>query len=115
MKNLKVLLTMIIGTLFLLNTVDAKGLKFSPKEKFSMEVSMLLDRASHLDLNGKSIETTLVLQVDDDNRLVLVDSGTDNANLNEFLTQRLDQKRIWTRNVKQNVPYLLTVRFKPVK
>jgi len=115
MKNLKVFLTIMISSLFLLNIAFANPSNVHPKNKLGNEVKLLLRNADYLNLHGECIETTLVLMVNDDYKLVLIDSGTDNNNLNKFLSKRLNNKKVWTRNIQKGVQFYLTVRFIPEK
>ena len=113
MRNLKSFLVILIGSLFIFNTLQAATPNVSPKDKFGFEVVSLLDVADYLSLDGKMIETTIIIKVNDENRLILVDSGTKNKKLDAYISHRLHMKKVWTRKVKTNVSYWLTVRFQP--
>ena len=111
MRNLKSLLVIFIGSLLMLNTLQAVTPGVSPKANFGKEIVNLLDDADYLNLDGKIIETTIVMEVNEEHRLVLIDSGTSIKKLDAYITRKLDGKKVWTRNVMTNVPYYLTVRF----
>jgi|GEM_PF-2140348 hypothetical protein len=113
MKNLKSFLVIFVGSLLLFNTLQAATPNVSPKAKFGSEVVTLLDVANYLSLDGEIIETTIIVKVNDENRLILVDSGTKNEKLDAYISHRLHMKKVWTRKVKTNFRYCLTVRFQP--
>jgi hypothetical protein len=76
---------------------------------------MKLDDAQNMDLQGESVETTIVLFVSDDHRFHVKDSGTNNSQVDQYIRNKLDNKKVWTRKVKTNFNYFLTVRFEPEK
>ena len=115
MKNLKYLLTVLISSLFLLNAMHAEVPKPNPKVKLGKEIKTMLDYADWLDLKGECIEANLIIKLDEDNRLVLVNCCTDNDKLKGFISRKLEGKRIWTRNLYQDVNYCLKVRFEPLQ
>lgn len=115
MRSIKMIFILLISSLVLQSTVYANVEGVHPKHKLTREVTWKLDRADYLDLNGKSIETTIVLMVDDKGKFVIVDTGTDNLKLDKYIKCKLNQKKVRTRKAKKNVYYYLTVRFIPKK
>ena len=115
MKTGKLLITVLIGSLFILNASYARSLSPNPKSKLCTEITLLLDNAYSLDLKGETVETTIVVLVRDDHKLMVIDSGTGNSQLDQFIREKLNNKKVWTRNVETNFHYLLKVRFEPGK
>jgi hypothetical protein len=87
----------------------------NPKDKLSTEITLKLEDAYSINLEGKTVQTTIILLVDEDHRFHVVDSGTDNSQLDQYIRVKLDHKKVWTRDVKRNYHYFLTVRFEPNK
>ena len=115
MKNLKVYLTMLICSFVLLNTTLADSPKKSPETKLADEICMMLDHADRLDLDGQTIETTIVFKVNEDRRCELLDSGTEHPKLEKYIRSNLNEKRIWTRDVDHDMNYFVTVVFREDK
>ena len=113
MKTFKLIISILISSLFVLNASFANIMSPNPESKLCTEITLKLDDAYSLNLEGQTVDATIVLLVDEDHRFHVVDSGTDNSQLDQYIREKLDHKKVWTRNVKTDCHYFLTVRFEP--
>jgi hypothetical protein len=113
MKKLIVFLSVLTGSLGMVHTVHADAIKMSPKAMLGKEIALLLDNAGVLNLKGETIEATVALMINEDMQCVVIDTGTDNPDLDRYIRNKLDSKRIWTRDVKQQVIYRVHTKFEP--
>ena len=115
MRNLKIIFIVLISSLVLQSTAFAKSSKVTPNYKLTKEITWMLDSADYLNLKGESVEITIVLRINDEEKLVIVDTGTEIQILDEFIRNKLNKKKIRTRKIKKNLNYFMTVRFEPRK
>ena len=115
MKILKFFAATMLCTLFLVNTAFASAERVNPNEKLGKEIVRMIDHADFLDLEDQTVTATLLLMVNNHGELILLESGTDNPELDSYLKDKLNNKKIWTRKVQKNVIYKLKVIFKPEK
>jgi len=112
MKNIRVLFVVLFASLFTMTTVNAANSNAKPENNLRTEVIDLLGAPDLSFTEGGEIEAKLLFMINDNNELILIDSGTENVYLENYLRTRLNYKKVNTDNIAYYKFYAMNVQFR---
>ena len=111
MKNLKILLIVLLASTFSL-TSFANVSEGNPESDLRQEILDYIDQPSTTVYDSEYMVTNLKFMVNSDRELVVVDTGTENERLDNYLKNKLNYKRVDTNQVEYHKMYSVKVIFK---
>lgn len=114
MKNLKIFLFILIAsTLSLPSFASAVGVK--PKSDLRTELVNYLDSPSLTVFDSDEMFTNILFMVNNENEIILVDTGTKNNRLDNYLKAKLNYRKVSSVDVEYYKLYSVKVIFKSKK
>ena len=99
MRKVKILFFALLAGLFFVGTAYATTSGLSPESSLRAEIVDLIDHPGSDLLDGQSIVANIRLMVNDDDQLIVIDSGTTDPKLDAFLKSKLNYKKCNCKNL----------------
>jgi hypothetical protein len=111
MRKVKVFLLTLVAGLFLTTTAMASTPDLSPENNLRSEIVKLIDHPSVDIIDGKTEIANLRLMVNNENELIVLDTGTNNRQLDRYIKAKLNYKKVDTEEINHFKSYFLKVQF----
>ena len=113
MKKVQYLFVALLATLFFTTTAIANTSNVSPESSLRAEIVDLIEAPSADILLGEECcVADMRLMVNRDNELIVVDTGTKNAQLDKYLKSKLNYKKVTTSDIQYFNFYFIKVEFR---
>lgn len=114
MKNLKIFLFLLLASTVSI-TSFASTPDVKPNNDLRTEIVNYLDNPSLTVFDNDQMVANILFMVNDENELILVDSGTNNDKLDIYLKAKLNYRRVSSSDVEYYKLYSVKVIFKSKK
>lgn len=112
MRKAKVLLVALLASVFFSVSAFAATEGMNPKSSLRAEIIDLIDHPNATILDGQSEIANLRLMINNDNELIVIDTGTKNKELDVYLKSKLNYKKIDVSEVQHFNFYFVKVEFR---
>ena len=111
MRKVKVFLLTLVAGLFLTTTAMASTTDLNPENNLRSEIVKLIDHPSIDIIDGQTEVANLRLMVNNENELIVLDTGTSNRQLDRYIKTKLNYKKVDAEDVNYFKSYFLKVQF----
>jgi len=111
MRKVKVLFLALVSTLVFATSALAFSAGLSPESNLRSEIVELIAQPDISVLDGQDVVANLRLMINENDELIVIDSGTNNVQLDKYIKSRLNYKKIKSVGVDQFSFYFVRVDF----
>ena len=112
MRKVKVLFVAMLAGLFITTTAMAATDGLNPESSLRTEIIKLIDHPQQDVLQGQDLVANLRLMVNGDSELIVLDSGTDDPLLDNYIKSKLNYKKVEARDINYFKFYFVKMEFK---
>ena len=112
MRKVKVLFFALIASLFIVSTAFAYSDGLSPESSLRAEIVDMIDHPGGSILDGQNLVANLRLMVNNENELIVIDTGTTDPKLDTFLKSKLNYKKVHSPSIQHFNFYFIKVEFR---
>ena len=112
MRKVKVFLFALVAGLLFTSTAMASVDGLNPKPNLRAEIIKLIDQPEAEILQGQDLTANLRLMVNGENELIVLDTGTDDPLLDNYIKSKLNYKKVEAADINYFKFYFVKMEFK---
>ena len=111
MRKVKILFLALVSTLVFATSALAFSDGLSPESNLRSEIIELIAQPDLSILDGQNMDANLRLMINENNELIVIDSGTNNKQLDNYIKSKLNYKKIKSTGIDQFSFYFVRISF----
>lgn len=113
MRKVKVLFVALLAGLFISTSAMAAASSLNPESNLRAEIIKLIDHPEKELLNGQDVVIAhLRLMVNDENQLIVLDTGTTDPDLDKYIKSKLNYQKVEATDINYYKFYFVKMEFK---
>lgn len=112
MRKVQVLFAVLVASFLVVGTTFANSNGMSPDKNLRAEIISLIDQPVSSFFSEESLVANLKLMVNGNHELIVIDTGTENEELDSYLKSKLNYKKVNASDILHFNFYCVKVEFK---